>query len=110
MSYRYPWPYVPGTLLAIVGGTVQPAIDVDPADPAGGTFELDDDPEDMTVRVYAQISPDVIPAPVTPEGEEDEDAVLVDEDDDYEEDEPLVDAEDDEEEEDDPDAPELPDD
>lgn len=108
MSYRFPFPYVPNSLLVMVGGTVQPATEIDPADPEGGTFDIPDDPEDMTVRAYARVSPDAVPTPPT-----DEDLgmdALEDVDDDYDEDDDQVDAEDDEAEETDPDAPEYPDD
>lgn len=110
MSYRFPFPYVPTTLIAIVDGTVQPVTDIEPEDPAGGTFDLPDDPDDADMRAYARISPDAVPAPLTPEGEEDEEAEPEDLDDTWEEDEDPVDADDDEAVEADPDAPEDPDD
>lgn len=110
MSMRFPFPYDPAAIFSIVDGTVQAVIAVDPADPEGGTFDLIDDPEDAQVQVFARISPNTVPAPVTPEGEEDEEAVPEDVDEEWEEDEDLTDADDDEAVEDDPDAPEDPDD
>jgi len=106
MTYRYAFPYVPNSLFATVGGTIQPVTEVDPDDPAGGTFDLADDPLDMTVRAYARVSPDVVPAPA---GDAD-DPVIDDLDDQAEEDADIVDAGDDEAEDDDPDAPAPPDD
>lgn len=104
---RFPFPYVPNTVLAIVDGTVQPVTDVEPDDPDGGTFELPEDPDDADVRAYARISPGVVPSPPV---DEDDEPVDIDEEDDFEEDEDLADLEDDEAAESDPDAPAYPDD
>jgi hypothetical protein len=54
-TYKYPLPFVEGTGFAIVGGTVQLAVN---QDGAAGTYELDDDAEDMVVQAYFRVDPE----------------------------------------------------
>lgn len=57
-TYRYPpGPFVPGSGFAIVGGTIQLAINQD-GDAA--TFELVADPGTMKVRAYFRLQPDTV--------------------------------------------------
>lgn len=53
-KYRYPLPFVPGSGFAIVGGTVQLALN---QDGDAGTYELAEDPGTMIVRAYFRVQP-----------------------------------------------------
>lgn len=72
-KFRYPLPYVEGSGFAIVGGTIQLAVNQD-GDAA--TYEIVEDPGAMLVRAYFRVQPgldaDSTTGPDDLEAEEDE--------------------------------------